>query len=58
VFDGVVPANSFALEGEAYLVTTTGPFQCFRADLASVNGSSALLSATVDARYATGVNMG
>ena len=37
--------------GDTYKASTTGPFQCFKADLTKSEGSSALLAATASASY-------
>eukprot|EP00929_Paragymnodinium_shiwhaense_P108337 TRINITY_DN74650_c0_g1_i1.p1 TRINITY_DN74650_c0_g1~~TRINITY_DN74650_c0_g1_i1.p1 ORF type:complete len:582 (-),score=48.68 TRINITY_DN74650_c0_g1_i1:312-2057(-) len=49
VFDATCPARAKCSSGEAHKVTTTGPYQCFKADLSAAEGSSALLVATADA---------
>ncbi len=49
IFDGTVLSGETATEGESYVVSTTGPYQCWKADLSASTGSSALLSTTADA---------
>jgi hypothetical protein len=51
IFDATVESGQTATEGEAYIASTTGPFQCFMGDLDSVEGSSALLAATASSAY-------
>jgi hypothetical protein len=48
------------IEGETYKVSTTGPYQCFKANLAATvtEGSSALLAATGSSEYKTSQEMG
>ena len=45
IFAATVGRGNPATEGEAYLVSTPGPFQCFKADIEGAEGSSALLAA-------------
>lgn len=51
-FDGVCDKSRgcVAEDGEVYLVSTTGPYNCFKADIGhpSMLGSSALIAATAD----------
>lgn len=51
IFDATVPASAIATEGEAYVATVPGPFQCWKADLTASTGSSALLEATASSSY-------
>jgi hypothetical protein len=44
--------------GASYKATTTGPFQCWKAQLSASEGSSALLTATASATYKTKNEMG
>ena len=52
IFDAEVESGQTAESGEAYVASTPGPFQCFKADLSSSSGSSALLKATASSSYA------
>lgn len=54
IFDATVESGQTATEGEAYVASTPGPFQCFKGDLSSVTGSSAhsYATATFDAKGA------
>jgi len=58
IFDATVESGQTATTGQAYIVSTPGPFQCFKADLTSVEGSSALLVATASATYKSKTEMG
>ena len=55
IFDATVEAGSIADTNEAYVVSTPGPYQCWKADLTQSAGSSALQAATADAdgQYST-----
>jgi hypothetical protein len=44
--------------GDTYKASTTGPFQCFKADLTQSEGSSALLTATQNSSYKGQNDMG
>jgi len=58
VFDALVDNFGMAKENENYSATTTGAFQCFKADLTASPGSSALLGATASSKYADQREMG
>ena len=45
VFDATVDGSGVADEGDTYSVTTTGPFNCYRANLTASKGSMALYEA-------------
>jgi len=51
VFDATCGAGWMCEAGDAYKASTTGPFQCFKADLTASEGSSALLTATTSSAY-------
>lgn len=55
VFDRTCQSGSMCAEGETFKVSTTGPYKCFKANLAATvtEGSSALLAATASADYKT-----
>ena len=54
VFDRTCPSGNMCVAGEVYKVSTTGPFNCFKANLAAsiTEGSSALLVASVSDSHA------
>ena len=51
-FDATCTEANVCDTGDTYVATTTGPFQCFKADLTKSSGSSALLKATSSSSYA------
>eukprot|EP00933_Yihiella_yeosuensis_P068701 TRINITY_DN7462_c0_g1_i1.p1 TRINITY_DN7462_c0_g1~~TRINITY_DN7462_c0_g1_i1.p1 ORF type:complete len:468 (+),score=104.16 TRINITY_DN7462_c0_g1_i1:167-1405(+) len=53
VFDATCGSNGMCTAGDSYKASTTGPYQCFKADLTKSEGSSALLIATKSTTYKT-----
>ena len=41
VFDATCSSGAMCTEGETYLASTTGPYQCYKADVGAAEGSSA-----------------
>ena len=57
VFDATCDGEAMCTDGEEYKASTTGPFQCYKADVAQSEGSSALLSMTTSSAYKTNTEM-
>jgi len=55
VFDASCSDGDVCETGDTYAATTTGPYQCYKADLSAQEGSSALL--TMSSQYATSQEM-
>lgn len=53
MIDATCESGDMCTTGEQYAVSTTGPFQCFKADVTQSEGSSALLSMTTSTTYKT-----
>lgn len=58
VFDATCASGAMCAAGDTYKASTTGPFQCFKADLTQSEGSSALLTATQNSSYKGQNDMG
>jgi len=56
VFDATCAASDVCAEGDTYVASSTGPYQCYKADLSASEGSSALL--TMSSQYADKNTMG
>jgi len=50
IFDAIVEGGNMALAGESYIVSTPGPFKCWKADLSRQAASSALSVITSDGK--------
>lgn len=56
--DATCESGEMCTTGEAYVASTTGPFQCYKADVSKSEGSSALLTMTQSSSYSAKNSMG